>query len=258
MNYRLYIDESGTHQYKNSSVIKERYLGLTGVILSEEENVRVLQPNLRELKLVVASDTDNLPILHREDIVNKKGDFKKLFNSDTREIFNNKLFNIIESLNFIICAVVLDKTDNLEKYDESAFHPYHYCLNVLLERYVFFLEENNFKGDVMAESRGKREDRELREAYKNFYEDGTYYRDSSVIQHFLTSKKIKIKKKEHNIAGLELADLLALATKLDTLKAYGILDKLSENFCKEVIDKIQLKYRRNGDSVIGYGKKLLN
>lgn len=72
----------------------------------------------------------------------------------------------MKNLDYTLCAVVLDKKSHLERYQKSAFHPYHYCTNVLLERYVFYLQENGGRGDVLAEARGKREDHALKEEYK--------------------------------------------------------------------------------------------
>lgn len=57
--------------------------------------------------------------------------------------------------------------------------------------------------------------------------------------------------------GLEFADLLSLATKLDTLNCYGKLTDLTDNFCKIVIDNIQTKYRSSNGKVKGAGKKLI-
>ena len=89
--YRLYIDESGTHNYCLNNDIKSRYLGLTGIIISEKANVEVLQPKLLELKRMFANDPDELPVLHREEIVNKKGVFAKLNDANFEKEFNEEL-----------------------------------------------------------------------------------------------------------------------------------------------------------------------
>lgn len=257
--YRLYIDESGTHNYSQIETIDKRYLALTGIIVSEEENIKVIKPKILELKQMLADDSDELPILHREDIVAKRGCFQKLNDTDFEESFNRKFLDLIENSNYVICCVVLDKKSHLNRYGETAYHPYHYCLNVLLERYTFLLEECNARGDVFAEARGKKEDNELRSAYRTFYNDGTYFRDKKSIQSRLTSSEIKIKPKISGIEGIELADLFSLASKLDTLYSYGQLPALTENFCKQVIDKIQNKYRKDpsGLKINGYGRKLI-
>ena len=256
--FRLYIDESGTHDYSDTDNIKHRYLGLTGFIISEKSNIDVLQPRLLELKRIIANDPDELPILHREDIVNKRGAFSKLNNVEIEKQFNEILMSLIKDMDYAICAVVLDKKTHLDRYQKSAFHPYHYCMNVLLERYTFYLQEKGFKGDVLAEARGKKEDQSLKEEYKRFYEGGTYFCRPSTIQQFLTSKEIKIKPKTKMFVGLEFADLLSLATKFDTLKSFGEISTLNDNFCKIIIDNIQGKYRSSpSGKTMGFGKKLI-
>jgi hypothetical protein len=257
-NFRLYIDESGTHKYSDNDFIAERYLGLTGVIISSEANEQFLYPQIIELKRIVAEDTDELPILHREDIVNQKGCYAKLKDPSVRKEFDDQLLKILDEGEFVVCAVVLDKKSHLLRYQQSAFHPYHYCLTVLLERYSFYLESMNRRGDVMAEARGKTEDAALREAYSRFHQAGTYFRSPERVQAVLTSKEIKIARKEKRVPGLELADLFALATKLDVLQTFGHVKDLTPNFTRTIIEHVQSKYRRNEKGQVkGFGKKLI-
>lgn len=256
--YRLYIDESGTHGYSNSDRLKQRYLALAGVFISEQQTIDVLQPSILAMKRLVAEDPDDLPVLHREEIVNKSGPFSKLNDPAIESQFNDILFRLLTETDYCICSVVLDKKTHLERYQQSALHPYHYCTTLLLERYTLHLEERGGRGDVMAEARMPDEDKALRDAYTRFYQEGTYYRGPKAIQRVLTSKELKLKPKTKMIAGLEFADLLALATKLDTLNTYGVIPELGENFCKKVVESIQPKYRcSNSGTVKGFGKKLL-
>lgn len=257
--YRLYIDESGTHDYSSSVDLKHRYLALVGVCISEEQNIAMLQPGMLELKRLVADDPDDLPILHREDIINRKGVFAKLNDPEVEAKFNEVFLGLLKGMDYTICTIVLDKKSHLERYQQAALHPYHYCLNMLLERYTFHLGENGGRGDVLAEARGKKEDHALKEEYARFYEHGTFYRKPHHIQQVLTSKELKLKPKTKGIVGLEFADLLSLATKLDTLHAYKVLPSLTDNFCKTVIDNVQPKYRCSpGGASKGFGKKLVS
>jgi len=139
-------------------------------------------------------------------------------------------------------------------------HPYHYCLNVLLERYVNFLLENNGYGDVVAEVRGKKEDRLLKSEFEHFYENGTYYLNAKVVQRKLSSKKLKLKTKEARISGLELSDMLALSMKFLTLYKYGRIPELSDNFTKSVLKLVHPKIRKcpyNKGRTKGFGTKLI-
>ncbi len=69
----------------------------------------------------------------------------------------------------------------------------------------------------MAESRGGNEDRALKSAYNDVWENGTSYITAQKFRDVLTGHEIKLKKKEQNIAGLQLADLLAAPSKLAVL-----------------------------------------
>lgn len=257
--HRLYIDESGTHGYSDKNTVKQRYLALAGIFISEQQVIEVLQPGISAMKRLVAEDPDSLPVLHRTEIVNKSGAFAKLNNPNIERQFNDIFLNLLTDMDYCLCSVVLDKKSHLQRYESSALHPYHYCLNMLLERYTFHLEAHRGKGDVLAEARMKNEDRALAAEYTRFYEHGTYYRKPSVIQKLLTTREIKLKTKTKMISGLEFADLLALAMKLDTLVSHAAIPQLtSNNFNKVIIEKIQPKYYcLPGGSANGFGKKLV-
>jgi len=257
--YRIYIDESGTHNYSKSDSIKKKYLCLCGIILNCEVTEKYFNPYFYKLKKKIANDLDEIPIFHREEIVAKKDCFAKLRDPLIREEWDRDFLSLLNNIDFYICAIVLDKKSHLERYKTFAKHPYHYCLDVLLERYVFFLSENNAIGDVIAESRGKKEDYALKDEYKAFYEKGTQFINYKRIQKYLSSKEIKIKPKGKGFWGLGLADLIALAVKLDVLHCYNVISELDNNFTKVIIDTIQGKYRRdiNSGKIVGCGKKLI-
>lgn len=257
--YRLYIDESGTHKFSKSEDISQRYLALVGIIISEEEIKKSIQPKIRCIRELFKFDIDETPILHREDIIASKGNFSRLNEPKLKNNFEDMFFKLVEDSEYVICCVTLDKKTHFEKYLYPR-HPYHYSLHLMLERYVLFLEEVDGIGDVMAEARGKKEDNALSDSYFKFYEDGTDFTTKRTIKLRLTSSKIKIKNKKSHIEGLEFADLLSLPCKFDTLNAYSRLEKdLKENFTKKIIYKIQDKYRKNikNTKIKGFGKKLI-
>lgn len=262
--YRLYIDESGTHHYSKVDSIKQRYLCLCGIILNYEVAERDFIPCFYKLKKKYANDMDEELIFHREEIAGKINHFTKLRDPLIQEEWDRDFLSLYKNQYFYIIGIVLDKKSHLERWKTSAYHPYHYCLKVLLERYVIFLSENTTtgniaRGDVVAESREKKEDYALKDEYKIFYEKGTKYINHRRIQKYLSSKEIKIKSKGTGFWGLELADLLALAVKLDVLHCYNVISELDDNFTKVIINTIQGKYRRDikTGNIIGCGKKLI-
>lgn len=257
--YRLYLDESGSHVYSNSEAVDKRYLSITGVIISEKEIVEKLQPCIRDLKDIIRKDPDEVIILHREEIANRQGAiFGRLKDPALERAWNEQVMKIINEVNFRICTVVLDKRDHKKKY-ASPMHPYHYCIHLLVERYVKYLEKvGSATGDVMAEARGKTEDEALQSEYNNVYDSGTYYVSAARFQARLTSKYIKMEPKSKAIAGLELADLLVLASKLDILQDHKHIPRLNSKFVQTIVKALQPKYDCHNDGTKkGYGKKFL-
>jgi hypothetical protein len=258
--YRLYIDESGTHNYSKSDEIRERYLCLNGLIISAEHNQDFITPKWDALREIFTEDPDFPAVFHLSDLMEKIGVFKKLEDDAIKSLFDERYLEILKDGNFILCSVVLDKKTHLETYGDAAMHPYHYCLNVLLERYVKFLLENDGYGDVVAEVRGKKEDQKLRSEFEHFYENGTHYVNSDTVQKRLSSNKLKLKTKEARIAGLELSDMLATPMKFLTLYKYERILDLSDNFTKSVLELVHPKIRRcpyNKKRTKGFGVKLI-
>jgi hypothetical protein len=76
----------------------------------------------------------------------------------------------------------------------------------------------------------------------------------------LTSKEIKLKSKQANIAGIQLADLLAYPLKQEILAENArIPDIPDELFGKRVCEIVKKKYNRHfyDGRVYGYGKVFL-
>ena len=207
--YRLYIDESGDHSYNKLDIVGHRYLALLGVWFRQSDDYL---PFARELDRfrdkLFGERPDNPVILHRSDIINRRGPFGILREGDKQKAFDSGLLKIIEEARFKITCVLLDKKSHHEQYTDP-FHPYHYCLAAMLERYAGWLVYKNVVGDVMAESRGGEEDLQLKQAYRRAYESGTQHFSHEKFQLGLTSKDLKIRPKSANIAGLQLADVLA-------------------------------------------------
>ena len=97
---------------------------------------------------------------------------------------------------------MIDKRAHRDQYQIWHYHPYHYCLSVMLERFVLFLHYGKHSGDVMVESRGGAEDGKLKESYRRLYERGTDHIPPTRWQACLSSGELKVKPKNANIAGL--------------------------------------------------------
>lgn len=258
--YRLYVDESGDHGYGPMVDIGTRYLCLVGLMIESSSYRTQFSPQLEKLKQkFFPHDPDYPAILHRKELIDRSGPFKGLQDSSYREEFNAALIDFIEHQTYTIIAVVIDKKGHKDRYGGAAFHPYHYCLTALMERYCGFLNRFGHTGDVMAESRGGAEDRELKKAYSNLLVTGTYYHPQSFFLRSLTSKEIKLKPKTANIAGLQVADLLAYPSKYDVLSESGILNFPRGQFRDRLRQAMRRHYNRQVYSgrIRGYGMVLL-
>lgn len=116
----------------------------------------------------------------------------------------------------------------------------------------------NAVGDVMAESRGGNEDKRLKASFERAYAEGSTYTDASIFETCLTSRQLKVKPKGNNIAGLQLADIIAHPSYrlMLTLKD---LHPLLDNFGTKIGSILEeSKYLRNYSGRIeGWGRKWL-
>jgi hypothetical protein len=154
-----------------------------------------------------------------------------------------------------VVTVTIDKKNHIKRYGHAAYHPYHFCLAAMMERYCGFLNFYTAEGDVMIETRHKRENRELQTAYDALLASGTSYRPGQFFSRVLTSKEIKFRTKNANIAGLQIADLLAHPCKNEVLIENGRIDRIGQ-FSEKVIGIIQDKYNKQvyQGRITGYGK----
>lgn len=259
--YRLYIDESGDHTYYRLEDPAKRYLGLTGIFIETEYYRTTFQPEMGRFKQEhFPHNPDEPVILHREDIINRRGPFWRLRDPEKEQAFNEDLLQFIKEQDYCIITIVIDKNAHIKRYGDAAYHPYHYCLTALLERYCGFLNFYNAQGDVLAESRGGTEDQQLKRAYQRLYREGTGFRDSKFFQRALTSFEIKLKPKSKNIAGLQLSDLLAHPSKQEILIEEQRIDDPGDNFGKQICQCFQAKYNQQvyEGRIWGYGKVFLS
>ncbi|MEW6375801.1 MAG: DUF3800 domain-containing protein [Thermodesulfobacteriota bacterium] len=256
MKYRIYIDEVGNPDLESSDNPNHRFLSLTGVVLELVHVESVVHPQMEALKRkYFRSHPDEPVIFHRKEMVNAKPPFECLRDPEIRKKFDYELLNLIESWEYIVITVCLDKKKHKETYTTWRYDPYHYCLAVLLERFVFFLNRMDSRGDVMAESRGGKEDIRLKSSFARLWRGGTDYVSPEQFQEVLTSKQLKVKPKTNNISGLQLADLVAHPSRNEILKEQGLLEKKPGLFAQEVIRILQKKYDQHGGRM--FGKKFL-
>lgn len=258
--YRLYIDESGDHTYIDLENTARRYLCLLGLFTEVEVYRTSFHPALEELKQTHFPHNPDEPlILHRKELVNRRGALGRLKNPESEQDFNTDLLKFLADQDYKLIGVVIDKKIHIERYGKAAYHPYHSCMAALLERYCGSLNFYNAQGDVLAESRGGTEDAKLKEAYHTLYKTGTYYRSKQFFQRSLTSHEIKLRPKSANVAGLQVADLLAYPIKQEILLDEKRIADPGDVFSKKICKVIASKYNQQvyQGRAHGYGKVFL-
>jgi len=258
--YRIYIDETGNHDMKHADEPNQRFLALTGVILESGYNAGTLQPEMEEIKhQFFQFDPDEPVIFHRKEMVNHHPPFQSLQDSKVEKRFNETLLSALDRWEYQVITIVLDKKAHRDQYSLWRYHPYHYCLAVMLERFVLFLHYAGNHGDVMVESRGRVEDEKLKESYRRLYANGTDPILSERWQERMTSKELKVKPKSSDIAGLQLADMIAHPSRRDILLTNNLIVDDRDTFGNQICGILHKnKYLRSPKGKIpGYGTKLL-
>ncbi len=254
--YRLYIDETGNADLKNVDNQNQRFLSLTGVIISLSYIAEKMYPEMETLKSrYFESHPDEPVVLHRKELVNQKPPFQSLRRMEVEYAFNQDLLMHLRDWEYRVITVCIDKKNHAETYSVWLRNPYHYCLAVLLEHFNFWLNRKNACGDVMAESRGGREDKRLKNEFRGLWENGTYFVEPSQFQRSFTSRELKVKPKTANIAGLQLADLIAHPSRSEILYEQGLLGRELGTFARQIVNILADKYDRRGTRV--FGKKFI-
>lgn len=222
--YRLYIDESGDHTYKHVSKLDKRYLGLTGILIEKRVYDTMFQLQLEQLKQAYFHyDTDAPPILVRREIIDKKGVFIVLRNREVNAKWGYSILNYFTSLipYAQVFTVVVDKKSHIKKYPVETFDPYKYGLVVLLRRVRGYLKKQKEQADVLVEARGNPLDEQLKTAYRKLLNDGERYGGAKEYQEVFPAKDIIVKRKDQNVAGIQIADLLVTGQTLETIMKRG-------------------------------------
>lgn len=258
MKYRIYIDEVGNNDLGSSTNPNHRFLCLTGVVFELDYVKNVLTPDIEGLKnKYFESHPDEPVIFHRKEMVNKKPPFKVLANPVVENEFNTEFLHLLDKWKFKSITVLIDKLEHQNKYSTWRYDPYHYCMAIILERFYLRLKDVGCVGDMMFESRGGKEDLRLKESFRKIYEHGTDWVNASDLQDTITSKELKIKPKLANIAGLQVADLVAYPLYRYAMKYYKLKDDGRITFNEQLMEVLKPKILKDENKLDGYGLKKL-
>jgi hypothetical protein len=257
--YRLYFDETGNadlHAAKKDP--HQRYLSLTGLVIRQDIHDSITTERLATLKSNIFGEQHKYVVLHRREIMSRKGVFAALDDDQIRAEFDSQFAELVKALTPPAFTVSIDKQAHLEKYKVWQFNPYHYVMTCLLERFVLWLNRTGNIGDVMGEARNPTHDAQLRRSFRYFYHNGTTVR-KEIIQKCLISKELRLQPKTTNIAALQIADLLAHPAHR-SYKFIKLQEAIPNDYGASLAAILEASlYDRNpkNGNIEGYGRKWL-
>lgn len=199
----LFLDESGDHSL---TVIDRDYpvFVLGGVIVDSIYYRAVVEPRIWQLKADFFDDPD--VILHTSDIIRGVNGFEALNDATTRVSFYQAINALMRELEYTVIACAIKKDAHVQQYGEHAVDPYHYSLEVVVERFCHELGSGPDGGMIFAERRRRDLDDELEMVWKRLTERGTDFMKREAVHGRIVD--LSLKRKVLNVAGLQLADLV--------------------------------------------------
>lgn len=200
-NYIVYVDESGDHGLDSIDPTYPVFV-LAFCIFSKEEYTEVAVPALQRLKFDHFGHDQ--VVLHEREVRKTLPPFQFLQISERRSRFMADLTALVEAAPFRLIASVIDKNRLKEQYRHPS-NPYEVALAFGMERVAMHLRR---RGECQAtthfvfESRGKKEDDQLRRAFQRVCDGENYAEETFPFEAVFADKRA-------NSCGLQIADLLA-------------------------------------------------
>ncbi|WP_457572428.1 DUF3800 domain-containing protein [Desulfovulcanus sp.] len=209
-----FIDECGDHSM--DKIDRDFPLFVLSVVIVERRTyAEKIVPRLNRFKLTYW-DHEGIN-LHSRDIRKASGPFSILQNRKRRERFLTELTILMDELPYTLFVVGIHKQRHRERYKDHARNPYKLALTFAFERISHFLKQNGETHlPVIAEARGRNEDRDLEAAFYQLLAQGTYFIGPKRFNNLCCPLLFKNKKK--NICGLQMADLCAYPSARHILK----------------------------------------
>lgn len=204
----------------------------------------MLEKQIKELKQKFWGDRKI--ILHSRDIRKCQNGFEILFDLDIKQKFY-KAINTLLSQNdvYVIVSCSILKEPYIRQFGKLN-DVYGQSLSFVLERAIFCIDnqcpDKNGQITAIVERRGKREDKNLHMYYRQLLEAGTYWVTPERMKSRMAD--IEFKWKSEDIAGLQLADLIAYPLTRHVLNPQAVnpaYDILESNIFRENNKLVGLK-----------------
>ncbi|MBU4512590.1 DUF3800 domain-containing protein [Patescibacteria group bacterium] len=241
----MFLDESGDHSLTK---IDSQFpvFCLAGCIFDEIDYQTKGNDAINNFKIKYFNNTKI--ILHSREIRKCESPFNILLNQNVKKDFYNDLNCLISNLPFTVISSVIAKQKLKEQYADPA-NPYVLSLEFIMERFLFFLEENNDIGYISVESRDSKSNTDLLTAFTNIINYDSFY-GNNIIQakRFQGAiQKMIFLTKQQNENGHQVADLVAYPTA-----KFGLYPEKAN----PAFEIIKSKFRNRNGNIIGYGLKI--
>lgn len=203
--FLAFFDECGDHSLVKINPQLPLFL-LCTVIVDRQAYAEKVIPAIGAFKLrYFAHEGVNL---HSRDIRKAEGPFAILQNAAVRERFMTELTALIAAMPATVFATAINKHGFVARYGHEARNPYNVALEYSFERVLHFMEaQGETHLPVIAEARGKQEDNALQASFYKLLSQGTHYNEAERFRKLVCP--ISFRRKNDNIAGIQLADLCA-------------------------------------------------
>lgn len=200
-DYIVYADESGDHGLETLDSHYPVFV-LVFCIFRKNDYSGVVTPSLQQFKF--RHFGHDMTVLHERDIRQAKEAFTFLRNPHRRAEFFSNLNQFMQALPMCLIASVIRKEDLRQRYARPR-NPYDIALGFCLERLFSFLRsqgQSATRTHVVFESRGKKEDGQLRARFEAVCAGDNYNGHKLPFEMVFADKKV-------NSCGLQVADLVA-------------------------------------------------
>lgn len=155
--------------------------------------------------------------LHYHPLASGRGIYSHLSHPQ-RLAMANEVFTLIDSLDPVLFASVVDKLRMKTKHGTKAFNPSRYALRATIDRYCMYLERVNEVGAVYLDEEEYKKDKKLRQMVHEFRTTGTairglYYQPSRINHLERILNAISFTPSEMS-PGIQLADFVGRTTWL--------------------------------------------
>ena len=254
--FDLSLDESGTHGPSKSQA--DRYLTIAGVLMRRHA-VPAFHSHLTEIKREFIPASSGVVNLHWVEVEKRRGPFACLSDSELRHKFNLAIVGWIGRYQYHLFSVAIDKHGHDFRYGCRAWHPYHYAVEVLMERVCLFLKRRGrAEAIISAESRGSRNDDLLASAWQRALVCGKEFTPAEDFAAAFPNEQIYFKNKGDDDPGIQLADVVAVHAKASTLVDAGLKKQQANALRRRVAQKLEPRYDSYRGEVRGCGRKLLS